>query len=273
MATLLHPRNPHRNGYDFGLLLAKHPPLQAFVTRNPQGKPTVNFHDPAAVKCLNQALLLTYYRLDYWDIPDAYLCPAVPGRADYLHYVADLLAEDRKGKVPRGSRIRVLDIGTGANVVYPIVGSAAYGWSFVGTDVDAQALAAAQTIVDRNQRLHGKLELRLQPDVAHLLQGVTQSGEYFDLVVCNPPFYGSAAEAAQETQRKRRGLGAKGKPVRNFGGQSNELWYPGGERAFIGTLIAESARQPTCAYWYTSLVAKRAHLTPLEKQLHQLQAR
>lgn len=40
---------------------------------------------------LNKALLAAHYDIEYWDIPDTYLCPPIPGRADYVHRAAELL--------------------------------------------------------------------------------------------------------------------------------------------------------------------------------------
>ena len=71
---------------------------------NQFGDESVDFANPAAVKALNRALLRQDYGLDYWDIPAGYLCPPIPGRADYVHYLADLLAADRGGGAPRHGR-------------------------------------------------------------------------------------------------------------------------------------------------------------------------
>ena len=50
------------------------------------------------MKALNKALLAHFYAVKHWDIPDGFLCPPVPGRADYVHHLADLLAgEWRRG--------------------------------------------------------------------------------------------------------------------------------------------------------------------------------
>jgi 23S rRNA (adenine1618-N6)-methyltransferase len=43
--------------------------------------------------------------------------PSIPGRADYIHYIADLLAESNNGIIPR-SWDQGLDIGIGANCIY-----------------------------------------------------------------------------------------------------------------------------------------------------------
>ena len=79
----LHIRNKHNGQYDFPLLMENYPPLKRFVSLNPLGIQTINFFNPQAVKALNKALLVTYYGIRYWDIPKQYLCPPIPGRAEY----------------------------------------------------------------------------------------------------------------------------------------------------------------------------------------------
>ncbi|MEE6801750.1 RlmF-related methyltransferase, partial [Escherichia coli O8:H10] len=113
----LHPRNRHRSRYDLDALCIDEPNLRGFIIATPAGEPTVNFADPEAVKALNKALLAHFYGVKHWDIPDGFLCPPVPGRADYIHHLADLLAETSvDGAIPR--QTSVLDIGTGANCIY-----------------------------------------------------------------------------------------------------------------------------------------------------------
>ncbi|MBK8725376.1 MAG: 23S rRNA (adenine(1618)-N(6))-methyltransferase RlmF [Holophagaceae bacterium] len=267
----LHPRNRHRLGYDFPALVKACPWLGGFLKVNPSGGATIDFADPEAVRALNRALLEVDYGVPGWAIPPGYLCPPVPGRADYLHHLADLLAEAQRGQIPRGSGIRVLDIGVGANVVYPLLGHREYGWTFVGSDTDPRALEAARRNLGGDPRLAGAVELRLQARADRIFEGVVRPGETFDLSLCNPPFHGSAAEARAGSQRKWRNLkGARAQaPVLNFGGQGGELWCPGGEAGFLGRMIAESARIPEAIGWFTSLVSKSANLPPLRRALRQ----
>ena len=88
----MHPKNLHKNGYPMDALCQSYPALEPFLVSTKNGSVSINFADPQAVKMLNAALLHHYYRLDYWSIPDGYLCPPVPGRADYIHGIADLAA-------------------------------------------------------------------------------------------------------------------------------------------------------------------------------------
>lgn len=263
----LHPRNAHRLGYDFAALTAAHPDLASHLRTSPDGRPTVDFADPAAVLALNCALLRVHYGITEWSIPEGYLCPPVPGRADYVHTLADLLAADRDGRIPRGSGVRGLDLGVGANAIYPIIGRATYGWSFVGTEVDPAALASARRIVAANSGLRGGVELREQPRRGAVLAGVTAPGEQFAFCLCNPPFHRSAEEASASTRRKNRQLHGRGSTARNFGGGAAELWCAGGEAGFIGRLIRESAERPALCGWFTTLVSRRESLPRLEHLL------
>lgn len=262
----LHPRNPHGVRYDFPRLVACCPSLAAFLMPHPIEGETVDFADPAAVTMLNRALLQCYYGISHWDIPTGYLCPPVPGRADYLHHAADLLAEG--DAIPRGPAVVVLDIGVGANCIYPIVGAHDYGWRFVGSEIDPVSVEAARGLVAKNAALAGRIEIRPQPSPRHIFQGVVRPGETFALSICNPPFHASAAEAAAGTLRKLRNLGGSSdKPVLNFGGQSNELWCDGGEAAFVQRMIAESATRRDVCVWFTTLVSKQGNLPAIDRAL------
>lgn len=270
----LHPRNPHRGRYDFAKLVARTPELARFLRPAPHGDATIDFADPAAVLALNRALLLAYYGLEDWFLPAGFLCPPIPGRADTIHHLADLLAEGNTGKAPRSERVSVLDIGTGANCVYPIVGHHEYGWHFVGSETDATALRNAERLVAANRRLTGALELRHQTARTNVFRGIIGPDDHFDLTLCNPPFHASAAEAAAGSARKNRNLGnaRTGRSALNFGGRPAELWCPGGESAFITRMIQESSEFRGQVGWFTSLVSKSETLARLQPILAEIGA-
>jgi 23S rRNA (adenine1618-N6)-methyltransferase len=259
---ILHPRSLHRSRYDFPQLIAGCPQLESFVFTNAYGDLSVDFSDPLAVKTLNKALLMHFYGISDWDIPENYLCPPIPGRADYIHYLADLLASINGGIIPEGNQVKVLDIGVGANCIYPVIGHQVYGWQFVGTDTDKRAVQSATNIAAVHPSLKHHLAFRLQGSAANIFNGVVRPGELFDVTLCNPPFHTSAEEASAGSLRKTRNLGKqKGKEaVLNFGGRQAELWCPGGEVGFIRKMIAESVNIGAQCCWFTSLVAKSAHL-------------
>lgn len=272
--TSLHERNLHRDRYDFRNLIQDLPELSGFVSINPYGDESIDFSNPEAVKALNKALLKHFYGVSYWDIPANYLCPPIPGRADYIHYLADLLGKTNAGKFPVGKSVKVLDIGTGANCVYPIIGHREYGWSFVGSDIDPVSIKSARKIIDNNPSLAGAVECRLQSSSKNIFQGVIQPDERFDLTMCNPPFHASAAEAQAGTQRKLANLGINKKkgPVLNFGGQHAELWCEGGEEDFVKRMISESIQFQHQCLWFTTLISKKTTLPGVYSSLKNVKA-
>jgi 23S rRNA (adenine1618-N6)-methyltransferase len=266
---VLHHRNKHNSRYDFDALTKTSPDLLAFVAINKYGDQSIDFANPHAVKALNKALLKHFYQIDFWDIPEGYLCPPIPGRADYMHYAADLLSSCNQHHIPKGKMVKVLDIGVGANCIYPIIGCKEYGWTFVGSEIDEVAVRCAKNIAEINSGLKNAIQIRLQTDKSSIFKNIFHQGERFDLTVCNPPFHASAKAALEGSQRKNRNLGNKdyAKPTLNFGGLNNELWTDGGEVAFVGKMIAESKLYKNQCFWFTSLVSKSENLDPIYAML------
>ncbi len=263
-----HSNNRHQGKYDIIALVKSYPELERYIIENKVGEKSVKFSDPKAVKALNAALLIHYYDLDYWDIPEGFLCPAVPGRADYIHHIAELL----EGKTVD---IKLLDIGTGANLIYPIIASHEYGWSVVGTDIDQEVLNSAKNIINNNKRLQTKVDLRRQPNKEDIFHGIIDTKDYFDLTMCNPPFYQSAEEAVKNNERKNKNLhGNKSNKVkRNFAGQATELWTEGGEKQFLKDMVYQSQKYGSQVGWFTTLVSREAHIPAISKSIESVKAK
>jgi len=258
----IHARSKHRERYDFTQLSTSCPELKAYIKLTVNNEESIDFFDANAVKMLNKALLKHHYAIQEWDIPDGYLCPPIPGRADYIHHIADVLSIKNFGNIPKGNQIKCVDIGVGANCIYPILGTQEYGWSFIGTDIDEQAIAAAQKTIDANENLASKIELRLQKDPRDTFFGVLAKNEKFDLSICNPPFHASQKEAQAVNIKKLSNLTHQrvNKEKLNFGGQSNELWCDGGEEKFIKNMIRESKFYGNSCFWFSTLVSKQSNL-------------
>ena len=275
-----HPNNKHQGRYDLIALGKVCPELSSYLITNSFGNKSINFFNPLAVKALNKALLKKYYDIN-WDLAEGYLCPPVPGRSDYVHHLADLLvayegdeysklspkqsATELKNSCDAQSKNKVkrcLDIGVGANCIYPIVGVSEYGWSFVGTDIDPDSLASANQIIAKNPSLADNLELRLQRCSEDVFKGIIKKGEKFDCTMCNPPFHSSKEDADKGTVRKIKNLkGEKSTSISlNFGGTSNELWCQGGEVGFVNTMITQSAQYANASIWFTTLISKESSL-------------
>lgn len=267
----LHRRNRHKTKYNFPKLIKQTPDLAKFVSANKYGKETINFFNAEAVKMLNQSLLKFDYGIKNWDIPTGYLCPPVPGRADYIHHIADVLASDDNKRVPRGPIIHALDIGTGANCIYPIIGHCEYEWDFVGSDIDLTSIESAKKIIKRNDL---SVQIRLQNNINHFFEGIINTHEKFDITVCNPPFHASQEEAISANMKKIKNLkGEKPKkPNPSFGGKHNELWCEGGELRFIKNMIMESKGFKENVLWFSTLVSKHGNLKNIYLALKKVEA-
>ena len=279
----LHPKNRHNNGYDFLALCQSSPTLTPYVHTNKYQNLSIDFADPNAVKALNQALLKHHYHVNQWDIPQGYLCPPIPGRVDYIHYLADLLSKTLS-ETSMKNRISVLDIGTGASCIYPILGQREYQWNFTCSDIDPIAIKVAQQNISSDKRLKKAITCKLQKESTQVFNSLVQPGERFELTMCNPPFHRSLAEATKGSTRKVKNLAANKKGMKaplntsktaplNFGGQNAELWCPGGEVAFINNMIKESKRIQNQVLWFTCLVSKKDHISQLKLSIKKSNAK
>tara|TARA_R110002096_G_scaffold16249_6_gene55614 strand:+ start:150 stop:1106 length:957 start_codon:yes stop_codon:yes gene_type:complete len=270
----LHPRNKNREKYDLNALSAAIPALKNHIKPSKSGEASIDFTNPLAVKLLNQAILHHYYGIKHWEFPQENLCPPIPGRADYLHYMADLLAENNANKIPTGDKFTCLDIGIGASCIYPIIGVTNYRWKFIGSDIDPKSIASAQHIVQTNPSLKGKIECRLQKEPESIFKGIINPNDRIDLTISNPPFHASIEEAQKGTRRKIKNLsGKKVKiPTLNFSGISHELIYDGGEARFIQKMISESKKFSKNCFWFSTLVSKESNLKRIYKLLEQVGA-
>ena len=276
--TKLHRRNKHKTRYNFKKLIEQTPELGSYVAINKYGIETIDFFNATAVKLLNQSLLKFDYGVTHWDIPEGYLCPPIPGRADYIPHIADLLGSDDNRRIPKGPEVHALDIGTGANCIYPIIGHSEYDWDFAAADIDPVSIKTAKAIVKANDL---SVNVRLQENKDHIFKGIIAENEDFDITICNPPFHASEAEAIASNQRKVKNLtkgkstdrdGKKPKDALSFGGKHTELWCPGGELRFIKDMVRESADFKDNVLWFSTLVSKHGNLKDIYLALKKVDA-
>ncbi len=268
----LHPRNLHNNRYDFKALIETEPLLKEFVNPNKYGDLSIDFANAKAVLCLNKALLSHFYGIKNYTIPNGYLCPPIPGRADYIHYVADLLASSNNGIIPKGKVVKGLDVGIGANGIYSILGSSIYDWDFVGSDIEIESIKSVEDIVSRNENLKDKIECKLQTNFENIFVGIINKDDFYDFTLCNPPFHKSLKEAMEGNKRKVQNLTKQkvAKNALNFGGKNNELWCKGGEITFLTNMIKESLEFKNNVRWFTTLVSKKENLPFIYKSLEKI---
>jgi len=270
----LHPRNKNREKYDLSALTLCNPELEKHIIPNRSGGDSIDFSNPIGVKVLNRALLHHAYGIENWDFPDENLCPPIPGRADYIHHIADILAENNFGKIPTGQNVICLDVGLGASCIYPIVGVTEYDWTFIGSDIDPKAIASAQNIIDANASIKNRIECRLQKNSKDVFYGIVSKEEKIELTICNPPFHASIEEAQKGSRRKVKNLSGKNvkSPKLNFSGIASELICEGGENQFIQNMIRESLDFSKNCYWFSTLVSKQSNLKGIYRLLEKSSA-
>ncbi|KAJ0667876.1 putative 23S rRNA (adenine(1618)-N(6))-methyltransferase [Helianthus annuus] len=270
----IHPRNKYSdNPPDFTLLASLYPSFQPYVFYSREGKPKIDWKDFNATRELTRVLLLHDHSITWW-IPDGQLCPTVPNRSNYIHWIEDLLSSDI---IPNyhgdNNIIKGFDIGTGANCIYPLLGASLLGWSFVGSDVTDVALEWAEKNVKNNPQISKLIEIRkvdIEEELTNqntndggsytgppILLGVVKNNEKFDFCICNPPFFETMDEA---------GLN----PNTSCGGTPAEMVCPGGEQAFISRMIQDSVQLKQSFRWYTSMVGKKSNLKSLISKLREV---
>jgi 23S rRNA (adenine1618-N6)-methyltransferase len=287
-----HPRNSFTGTYDMDRLIAAYPSLEPFVKRTRMGepcRPTITYSDSDACRALNTALLVADYGVHpkYSEIlPLDALLPPVPGRADYVHNIADLLAlSSPTNRIPTGPNIIGMDIGTGASAIYPTLATSLYKWKMIASEINTSSIGSAKQIIEANGHTE-LINVRQQASAKKIFDGVLRTTEKIDFAMCNPPFYPSLEAFQKENARKLKGLAKGGLnkilPIddikqrndvqgeitsNNFGGSGSELWCEGGEVAFVKRIIKESKTYSDRCLWFSSLVSRKMNFKRIEGSL------
>ncbi|CAL8465344.1 g4879 [Coccomyxa elongata] len=240
---------------NFAQLAHRYPELEPHVTVGPSGRGSIDFRSFEAARQLTRALLHAQYGLHWW-VPDGHLIPPVTNRANYIHWLHDLLP-----LCPESSNVRVLDVGCGANLIYPLLGSSMHGWAFVSTDITDVAITWAHSNLRANSHLEPLIEVRNVASTkpgdtsAGILLPAIHEGERFTFTMCNPPFFESMEEAGRN-------------PATAFSGTAEEMTCPGGELAFVMQMVRDSTRLQGDVAWFTTMVGKKATLRRAREALH-----
>jgi len=269
----MHAQNPYVDRYDLKRLVKHNPELKTHIILNPSKEDTIDFSDSASVYELNRAMLLADFNLDRFELPMGYLIPPVPGRLEYLLHIQEFLTNQFNSD--QNTKLRGLDIGSGANGIYCILGAQYFNWNMVGSECDENAVKIAKANISPTKSLKNKIIIRHQENKSFLFKNVIQPSEYFDFTVCNPPFHTSKEGALKGSQKKLNNLGRefdKEQVALNFEGQANELWCNGGEVLFIKRLIKESILFKNQVRVFSTLVSKTDSLANIDKLLKKAKA-
>ena len=266
----MHAKNLYsrrRYAPDFLRLASQYPVLKPHLVVRPEAgrgparktpRATYNFKSWEACRDLAAVLFEHDFGVRSWTVPKPHLVPPLANRLNYLCYVHDLLESDGRdmnGSTTGSGRIRILDVGCGANLVYPLLAASYFGWASVGCDVNEAALRHAARLRDANPDIAPLMVLRHAAGL-HVLE---DEEEAFDAIVCNPPFFDRDA-----------GETAGGNPRTEYGGTEAELWCAGGEEAFVVGMIRESTLYRGRHVWFSSMCGKKKTLKDAKAELARL---
>jgi 23S rRNA (adenine1618-N6)-methyltransferase len=136
--------------------------------------------------------------ISYYDIKNGifhYLCPPIPGRADYIHYIADLLAESNNGIIPKvmGFKAWILVL---ALIYLSNNWKCRIRLEFRRNRYRRKAIENCSTIIEANPKLVDFISLQQQTGLV-LFFKISLHEDKFAFTICNPPFHKSQEEATK----------------------------------------------------------------------------
>jgi 23S rRNA (adenine1618-N6)-methyltransferase len=197
-------------------------------------------------------------------LPDDRLCPPVPVRWNYVHWIQELLdttSEDYGEHFDPEREVIGLDIGVGASSIYPLLACATRsGWRMAGTDIDKHSFGYARQNVEANG-FGNRIRLALSPHDGPLIPLDKMGMEEIDFVMTNPPFYTSHEDM------KASYTGKSAPPSAVCTGSENEMICPGGDVGFVTRIFEESLKLRERVEWYTAMLGKMSSLQQIVMKL------
>uniref|UniRef100_G3U5Q4 U6 small nuclear RNA (adenine-(43)-N(6))-methyltransferase n=1 Tax=Loxodonta africana TaxID=9785 RepID=G3U5Q4_LOXAF len=262
LSKSMHARNRYKDKPpDFAYLASKYPDFKQHVQINLNGRVSLNFKDPEAVRALTCTLLREDFGLSI-DIPLERLIPTVPLRLNYIHWVEDLIGHQDSD---RSTLRRGIDIGTGASCIYPLLGATLNGWYFLATEVDDICFNYAKKNVEQNNLSDLiKAQVVKVPQKTLLMDALKEESEIiYDFCMCNPPFFANQLEAKGVNSRNPR----RPPPSSVNTGGITEIMAEGGELEFVKRIIHDSLQLKKRLRWYSCMLGKKCSLAPLKEEL------
>ncbi|TDH73359.1 hypothetical protein CCR75_007113 [Bremia lactucae] len=254
LSALTHDRNRYKDKPpDFYALGQIYPEFKQYLRNidDDMCRASLAWNDPFAVRELTKTLLLHDFGLQ-WNIPINRLCPPLPNRLNYIHWIEDLLREQQKpDQKSCATVISGIDVGTGASCVYALLGATLNKWRFIATEINFESYECAKENVAKNH-LEPLISIKRTHTNRLLLEPLQEEPIHrqFHFVMCNPPFFDHMDEADTN-------------PDSSCMGSANEMVFPGGEIAFIENIIIDSEVLRNRVIWYTSMVGKKSSLRKL----------
>ena len=245
---------------NFNHLGQKYPSFSPYVKKTKYNTYTIDWKNGEAVRELTKCLLNKDFGIQYYELPNNYLIPTLPSRLNYILYLKKLYNIFGIGAKSKNTHY-VFDVGTGANLVYPILGSKMFNWNFVCSEINNNSIKIANNIIQGNNIDPKKIVIIKQNDSTKIFDGILDNFQKFlqknkfIFSMCNPPYYDYENEIKFDNSHTDNEY--------NF----EEVYTKGGEKQFILQMIKESETYKNKIFIFTSLVGKKKNFLILKEIL------
>ncbi len=228
---------------DFKFLSEEFPEFKKYVYINKYGGYSINWKNPNSIKELVKTILNKFFNIIYYEIPENFLVPTLTSRYNYLNYINKLFT---KFKIENKEKI-LIDIGTGANIIYPLLGYKLYNWNFIASEINEDAIKIGKKIIKENN-LEKEIFIFKQNDSKKIFENIININKKYLCSICNPPFFDINKEIKKDNLYTDNEY--------NY----NEVYCEGGEIFFIKEMIKESYIYKKNIFLFSSLIGRKKNM-------------
>ena len=228
---------------DFKFLSEEFPEFKKYVYINKYGGYSINWKNPNSIKELVKTILNKFLNIIYYEIPENFLVPTLTSRYNYLNYINKLFT---KFKIENKEKI-LIDIGTGANIIYPLLGYKLYNWNFIASEINEDAIKIGKKIIKENN-LEKEIFIFKQNDSKKIFENIININKKYLCSICNPPFFDINTEIKKDNLYTDNEY--------NY----NEVYCEGGEIFFIKEMIKESYIYKKNIFLFSSLIGRKNNM-------------
>ena len=230
---------------DFLTLIKEFPELKKYILKqNEDNEEEFQFDwsNNELSLLMDKSILNYYFNIKYYDIPKGFLIPPIPSRINYINLINSIITKLIKDIDIKN--IIGIDIGTGANIIYPILGYSIYKWKFICTEINNEAYNNAKLILQKNN-LENNINIIKQNNKDNIFISILNRENKYIFSMCNPPYYNYENEIKLEDKKRDNEY--------NF----DEIYYKNGEYGFFQRYFEESICYKNNVFLYTILIGKK----------------
>ena len=230
---------------DFLTLIKEFPELKKYILKQNEDNEAefqFDWSNNELSLLMDKSILNYYFNIKYYDIPKGFLIPPIPSRINYINLINSIITKLIKDIDIKN--IIGIDIGTGANIIYPILGYSIYKWKFICTEINKEAYNNAKLILQKNN-LENNINIIKQNNKDNIFISILNRENKYIFSMCNPPYYNYENEIKLEDKKRDNEY--------NF----DEIYYKNGEYGFFQRYFEESICYKNNVFLYTILIGKK----------------